>query len=187
MTSTEDLTRSLQGHNHQIVVSVDGQGFLNLNRATVHAKNTGNVSLESLKFDIEIPGEHHSYLANLIEGDRELRRVVDIAMDQPPAYFNPTFHVNVGSFLNANEVLGIAVFFDNAAYDCIVRCRLPGVKTRTRVGKPLTRREFWLARGVETIALVNGIVMLVCFVAGVILGLLAGASLVVSFVKQVFR
>ena len=142
VSPTEDLTRSLQGQHRQIVVSVDGQPFLNLNRGTVRVKNTGNVSVEGLQFDIEIPGEHHGYLADAIEGDPQLRKAITITTDQPPITCNPTFHVNVPTFINPKETFGIAVFFDNELVNFNVRCRVADVKAKVRLGEPVSWADF---------------------------------------------
>lgn len=145
ISGTEDLTRSLQGHNQHIVVSVGQQPFLNLNRATVRAKNTGNVSLEGLKFDIQIPGQHSAYIANAIAEQGELDDAVSITTDQPPPTYNPTFHVSVSSFLNPKESFWIILFFDNDPVGCKVRCRVADLKTKIRYGQPPTWRDFWRA------------------------------------------
>jgi hypothetical protein len=141
VTKTEDLTSSLRRHHQQIVVSVGGQGFLNLNRANVLIKNTGNTSIGDFKFDIQIPGEHHGYLSNVSVENNELREAITITSDQPARTLDPTLHVNVASFLNAGESFRISMFFDGTPDQCEVRCRIADVKSKVRTGEPLEFRD----------------------------------------------
>jgi hypothetical protein len=141
ITKTEDLTSSLQRHHQQIVVSVGGQGFLNLNRASVLIKNTGNTSIGDFKFDIHIPGEHQGYLSNVVVADNDLRDAITITSEQPARTVGPSLHVNVASFLNAGELFKISMFFDGAPTNCEVRCRIADVKSKVRSGEPLEIRD----------------------------------------------
>jgi hypothetical protein len=142
VTKSEDLTSALRRHHREIIVSVGGQGFLSLNRSTIVVKNIGNVSIGDFKFDIEIPGEHQSYLTDVLAQDAELGKAITVTMDQPPRTLNPTFHVNVNTFLNSKETLKIAIFFDGEAEDCRVRCRIADVYSKVKVGEPFKWSEF---------------------------------------------
>jgi hypothetical protein len=136
VTPAEDLSAGLRGHGRQIVVSVDGQGFLNLNRATVVVKNTGNESISGIRFDIEVPGEHRGYLADVIVDSVELRKEITIATDHPPLTNSPIFHVNVATFPNPKESFKIAVFYDGEVSNCVVRSRIADVRSRVKEGEP---------------------------------------------------
>jgi hypothetical protein len=143
ISESEDLTRLLRQHHQQIVVSVGQQGFFNLNRATVLVKNTGNVSIEGFNFDIEIPGEHKGYLADMLVDDEDLRKSITFSTDQPPPTSNPTLHVKVGGFLNPRESFKVGIFFDDATVNCKVRCRIADVKSKVKRGEPIGIREIW--------------------------------------------
>ncbi len=164
VTKSEDLTSALRRHHREIVVSVGGRGFLSLNRSTVLVKNTGNVSIGDFKFDIEIPGAHQSYLAEVLVNDAELRKAIVITTDQPAPSVNPTFHVNVGTFLNSKETAQIAIFFDGETEDCKVRCRIADVYSKVKVGEPFELREFYrveviplLSIGIASVALLTSL------------------------------
>jgi hypothetical protein len=168
VTHTEDLTSSLRRHHQQIVVSVGGQPFLNLNRATVFVKNTGNVSIGDFRFDIEIPGEHKGYLADVDVKDADLRKAIQITTDQPPPSYNPALHVNVSSFINAGEAFKIGLFFDNESVDCVVRCRIADVRAKVKWGEPLGLRDIFRTDEKIWLSLSAIVLPLVFVLAGII-------------------
>jgi hypothetical protein len=132
VSKAEDLTSSLRRHHNQIVVSVGGQSFLNLNRAMVEVENRGNVALENFKFEIEVAGEHKGYLADVIADEEDLRKGITITKNDTGPVEHPRFQVNVAGFLNPKEQFRVAVFFDGEVSDCVVRCRIPDVKAKVR-------------------------------------------------------
>jgi hypothetical protein len=75
----EDLTRALRGHSRIIGVSADDQRFVSLNRCAISVRNVGNTNVDKFSFDIEIPGEHSGYLANVTTEHGELRQAVTIS------------------------------------------------------------------------------------------------------------
>jgi hypothetical protein len=160
VTKSEDLTTSLRRHHQQIIVSVGGQGFLNLNRATILVKNIGNTSIGDFKFDIEIPGDHERYLSDVVVADAELRNAIAITVDQPVRTFNPIFHIAVASFLNAGESFKIAVFFDGSTDQCNVRCRIADVRSKVRSGELIEFRDLLRERDLK-VGLIAAILALI--------------------------
>lgn len=181
VTKTEDLTSSLQRHHQQIVVSVGGQGFLNLNRASVLIKNTGNTSIGDFKFDIQIPGEHQGYLSDVVAADSELRDAITITSDQPVRTIDPTLHVNVASFLNAGESFKISMFFDGTPTHCEVRCRIADVKSKVRSGEPLEIRDLLHSRELSGL-------LLSVLALGISAGVVGSTSeKVVAYIQSILR
>jgi hypothetical protein len=134
---SEDLTSSLRSHHNRITVTVGGQGFFNLNRGTIYVENIGNTSIDPFAFDVEIPGKHEGYLAELVGGEPQLREAISITTDQPPPTMNPALHVQLSSFFNPKESFKLAVFFDGDAVDCTIQCRVADVKTKVKYGEYL--------------------------------------------------
>jgi hypothetical protein len=117
----------------------------------VVVKNTGNVSIENFTFDVEMPGEHKGYLADVLADHGELRKAISITTDQPPPTLNPTFHVKVAGFLNPRESFKMAIFFDEEAVDCKVRCRVADVKAKVKSGEHVGIRDIWRGLSVEAV------------------------------------
>jgi hypothetical protein len=174
---TEDLTLALRGHNRVIVVAVDGQPFLTLNRSTVSVRNTGNSNIEKLSLRIEIPGEHKGYLHDVIAENRELYDAISVSSES--SSHNPTLDVSVGTFFNPGEEFWIVVFFDQEAARCNIKCRVPDTKVTIKHGSPLFdyRHAGWMAR--------TAMIFMVTFVAvqGVFLIGLLGVLLYAFFFK----
>lgn len=173
IATTENLTRSLQRHHQQIVVSVGGQPFLDLNRAVVLIKNAGNVSIGDFDFEIVILGQHQGYLHDIIAESADLRSGISVTTDQPLRTYNPVLRVAVTNFLNPSESFRIAIFFDGAADACIVRCRIVDLKVRIRTGAPRDWREVYKEEGWIGVV---GPVFGATFAALVLVGLMAQAA-----------
>jgi hypothetical protein len=176
---TEELTRALRAHHRAIVVSVDGQPFLSLNRSTMSVRNTGNSHIEKLSFSIVIPGEHKGYLHDVVATNRELYDAISVSSGS--SSYNPTLNVSVGTFFNPGEEFWIVVFFDQETAQCNVECRVPDTKVTIKHGSPLFdyRHAGWLARTV--------IIFVVAFVAvqGIFAIILLGALLYAFFFKMI--
>lgn len=117
-----------EGHS-EISFRVGGREFTDLNRASIFIKNTGNTSIPSLEFDIEIPGEHQEFATELITSDHQLRKSLKTTSDEIPVNKDPKMHVSVSSFFNATKSFEVLVYFDHETRDCNVYCRMEDVKS----------------------------------------------------------
>lgn len=129
---TENLTRALTVHHPQLIVSVKGQAFSTLNRSVIKVINTGNVSLKTVDFYIEIPGQHSAYLAEVVADDPDLTSSIKIATSNSGPAVNPVLHVVVEGFVNPREFFNVIAFFDGSTTDCKVRCRVADVKVKIK-------------------------------------------------------
>jgi hypothetical protein len=168
----EDVTLPLRRHHKDIVFKVSGREFLNLNRANVFVKNTGNTSIAGFKFDIEIPGTHQQYLAELIVDDAALRNAINITWDEPPLTADPMFHIAVAPFFNKREWFKVLVYSDGETTKCKIHCRVEDVKTKIKSGPHISiadlKREHWkivLAIGFVAVIFVTGALVVSHFVA----------------------
>jgi hypothetical protein len=128
ISRTEDLSKTLKVHHQELVVSVKDQTFSRLNRSVIKVRNTGNVSLKSVDFYVEIPGQRSAYLADVIAGPPDLTSGIKIITASAGPTVNPVFHVVLESFLNPGESFNVVAFFDGNTSDCKVRCRIADVK-----------------------------------------------------------
>jgi hypothetical protein len=147
VSDSEDVTLPLRRHHKDIVFKVSGREFLNLNRANVFVKNTGNTSMSGFKFDIEIPGTHQQYLAELIVDDAALRNAIDISWDDPPLTADPKFHVAIASFFNKKECFKVLVYSNGETTKSKIHCRVEDVQTKIKSGPHISiadfKREHW--------------------------------------------
>jgi uncharacterized membrane protein len=164
VSDSEDVTLPLRRHHKDIVFKVSGREFLNLNRANVFVKNTGNTSMSGFKFDIEIPGTHQQYLAELIVDDAALRNAIDISWDDPPLTADPKFHVAIASFFNKKECFKVLVYSNGETTKSKIHCRVEDVQTKIKSGPHISiadfKREHWkivLAIGFVAVILVSGV------------------------------
>jgi hypothetical protein len=130
IAASEDITLPLRRHHSDISVKVGGREYQNLNRASVFVKNTGNTPIAPCQFDIEMPGEHFQFLAELITRDADLRKAIQITWDEPQVTNNPRFHCQVSPFLNAKESFEVLLYFDKEAHKCNIHCRIEDTKIR---------------------------------------------------------
>jgi hypothetical protein len=125
---SEDITLPLRQEHDFIEFKIGDRTLLNLNRASVIVRNSGNGAITDFCFDIEIPGRHPHYLAKLVTNDVDLRNSVKISWDEPPES-RSLFHIRTG-FLNPKEGYEVVVFFDGPTDDCNILCRMEGVKCK---------------------------------------------------------
>jgi hypothetical protein len=141
ITDSEDITLPLRRHHSDISVKVSGREFQNLNRARVFVRNTGNTSIAPCRFDIEMPGEHIQFLAELTTRDADLRNAIQITWDEPQVTNNPRFYFQVSPFLNAKESFEVLLYFDKETQKCIVHCRIEDTKIKLKRGPHLSIKE----------------------------------------------
>jgi hypothetical protein len=132
---TDDLLVPLgRQHNLTIVIrqrdadKLRDAEMLNLNRALVGAENTGNACISDFNFAIEIPGPHESFFAERDSSEKYLQDFVLMSWENPETKADPRLHISL-NFFNAGEMFKIILFFDGAADNCKVHCRMPGVET----------------------------------------------------------
>jgi hypothetical protein len=70
----------------------------------------------------------------------KLYEAIQIGSDRPSKNYNPTFHIKV-PFFNPKERFDIVVFFDEAADDCNVHCRIEDVKSPIKRGDFISTRD----------------------------------------------
>jgi hypothetical protein len=85
----------------------------------VFIKNTGNTSISPCHFDIEIPGEHHQFLAELTTQDPDLRSAIEITWDEPQVTRDPRFHFRISPLLNSKEAFEVLLYFDKKRTDAV--------------------------------------------------------------------
>ncbi|MFH1343102.1 MAG: hypothetical protein ABIL01_18145 [Pseudomonadota bacterium] len=143
VSEPEDITRPLLKHYPEIKFRVSGRDFDSLNRSMVVVKSTGNRSVNELKFDIEIPGLHTEFLAELGVENEALRKSIGISWDEPRKTEGPRFHVDVTPFIKPKEAFRILLFFDGSASECLVHCRMDDVEAKVKHGEPLSFTELF--------------------------------------------
>jgi hypothetical protein len=142
VTESEDVTAPLKRQYRDISFNVSGRQFATLNRSSVFVKSTGNRSTGELKFDIEMPGEHIEYLADIETDDGELKRAIKVSWVEPRQTVDPRFNVTVSPFMKPKESFKILLYFDGVAENCLVHCRLDDVSTTVKNGEYVS---FWSA------------------------------------------
>lgn len=173
IADSEDITLPLRRHHSDISVKVSGREFQNLNRASVLVKNTGNTSIAPCRFDIEMPGEHFQFLAELTTRDADLRKAIQITWDEPQVTNDPRFHFQVSPFLNAKESFEVLLYFDKEAHKCNIHCRMEDTKIKLKRGPHLSIKEILsqseitanIAKGASA-AFVAALVALITFIWG---------------------
>jgi hypothetical protein len=158
VADSEDVTLPLRRHHSDISVKVSGREFQNLNRARIFVKNTGNTSIVPCVFDVEIPGEHNQFLAELTTKDPDLRRAIEITWDEPQVTNDPRFHFRVSPFLNAKESFEVLFYFDKETNKCNIHCRIEDTKTKIKRGPHVSIADIWAQS--EIIQLIIGLVAL---------------------------
>lgn len=138
---SEDLTFPFRGDHKKIFFKIGDREFHNLNKSTIFVKNTGNTSIQDLKFDIEIPGDHPQYIAEAAITDGYLRKAIKITYDEPALKNNPRLHVTVSPFLNSKEAFEIFIYFDNTTKNCNIYCRMEDVKSKVRYREHKSLRD----------------------------------------------
>jgi hypothetical protein len=129
---SEDLTLGLRQAHQQISFRVGGRDLLNLNRAALAVKNTGNDAIVEFTFDIGIPGNHPFYVAEaVIDDDIALKHAIRIALDEPARSTNPRIHISL-PFFNPGESFEMIAFFDGTTDDCNIHCRMEGVHCKIK-------------------------------------------------------
>src|SRR5262249_9728101 len=103
--------------------------------------NSGNASIPKLIFDIEIPGRHEQYLAEVVVRDDSLREAVEITWRQTESRINPRCQVIVSPFLNSGEAFEVLIYFDNTVDNCKVYCRMKDVRSKVRAGEHKSLRN----------------------------------------------
>jgi hypothetical protein len=106
-------------------------------------KNTGNTPIAPCPFDVEIPGEHNQFLAELTTKDPDLRRAIEITWDEPQVRNDPRFHFRVSPFLNPKESFEILFYFDKETNKCKIHCRIEETKTKIKRGPHLSIADIW--------------------------------------------
>jgi hypothetical protein len=143
IADSEDVTLPLRRHHSDISVKVSGREFQNLNRASIFVKNTGNTSIAPCAFDVEIPGEHIQFLAELTTKDPDLRRAIEITWDESQVTNDPRFHFRVSPFLNATESFEVLFYFDKETNKRNIHCRIEETKTKIKQGPHLSIADIW--------------------------------------------
>jgi hypothetical protein len=93
--NSEDLTLPLQQQAHGgVTFKFAGEDWVNLNRATVVVRNTGNTSIKDFRFDVVIPNRHNHYQAAIGQTSPEILQNIKIDWPrQPLIYNNPIFNI----------------------------------------------------------------------------------------------
>jgi hypothetical protein len=128
---SEDLTLQLRQHHSFVVFKIGNFEVLNLNRAPISVKNTGNSVIPNFEFDIAIPNQHPMHLAEKSSADPKLQQAIEISWDETRGAYNPTFKVKV-PFFNPGETFNVTLFFDNTTDDVSVLCRMEEVVCQVR-------------------------------------------------------
>jgi len=128
---TEDLTLPLQQQQSMVVFRVGNSEVLNLNRALILIKNTGNTAISNFEFDVEVPNQHSMCIAESFSENRKLAGAIDISRDETRGGYNPTFTIKV-PFFNAKERFSIRLFFDNTSDEVAIHCRMEDVLSFSR-------------------------------------------------------
>ncbi|MBN9601917.1 MAG: hypothetical protein J0G33_03190 [Afipia felis] len=128
---TEDLTLPLQAHQSLVVFKIGSSEVLNLNRAGVRIKNSGNTSINNFEFDIEVPGAHQLSLAEKFSKNTKLYQAIETKNDPARHTFNPITTVKI-PFLNVEEQFEIGLFFDGEPDDVNIHCRIEELEIRIK-------------------------------------------------------
>ncbi|MGJ5141636.1 hypothetical protein ACQR1V_26890 [Bradyrhizobium oligotrophicum] len=129
---SESLTESLKARTGEIAkVTINKQELNSLNRAEVHAFNSGNTSIANFSFEILIPGLHQFVQPSLNASSLLLQTDVLIKVSSVEQYSSIKL---TAPFLNPKERLEVAVFFDGKLVEPEVMCRIEDVRCKVRRG-----------------------------------------------------
>ncbi len=123
---TEDLTQPLWRTNNKIVIIINDQGVLNLNRSVTYVTNTGNVSIKDFECELRFDGQRSILGQEAKVSSDALRNAVQIEIDKSAARQMSVIRVKL-PFLNPKETFGISILFDNTPVNCEVSFRMDGV------------------------------------------------------------
>jgi len=129
---SESLTDSLKARGGEIAkVSINKQELDSLNRAEVHAINSGNTPISNCSFEILLPGEHAFINPSLNASSLLLQTAVLIQVTAVKRYTAVKLTI---PFFNPKERLEVAIFFDGKLVEPEVMCRIEDVRCKVRRG-----------------------------------------------------
>jgi hypothetical protein len=130
--AAEDLTLALRKHHTIVALRIGDQEVLNLNRAAVQVRNTGNSAIQKFAFDIVVPGVHKLAIAEKSAEDAKLADAIIIQHDDTA--FDTTFQVSI-PFFNKKERFEVFVLFDGKADEVKVHCRMENLRYKIHRGQ----------------------------------------------------
>jgi hypothetical protein len=132
------VAQGLRAHGTFLEIKVGDRVLQELNVASVSIKNSGNVQLNDISFDVIVPGSHSFVFSDCLSFQRKLKNSVTINTDER-IHANQRFTIAV-PFLNPSETFEIKTFSDNLPVSCRVECRLAGVTTQIDTPESIAAR-----------------------------------------------
>lgn len=128
--ATEDLTLALRRNRPNVSVKVDDKELLNLNRAIVAVRSSGNDVIKDFVFEIRVEGKHDFFVADIRSQRVELKN--SCALQQRHDTKADAAIVTV-PFLNPKEAFSVTILVEGVSHKLDVRFRMAGVKARWKL------------------------------------------------------
>lgn len=140
----EAISDILRAHGAFFEIKIGTRTTQELNLAGIALRNSGNLPVENLEFEVIIPGTRSLFFAEAACKNEKLKQAIRIDSDYTQET-DPRFGIRL-SYFNPGESFQIKTFYDGPPTSCKVACRLPAVTTRIDTAEAVERRAVFVGK-----------------------------------------